>query len=159
VHRAWVGTGEGEFEVRYRPNVACDDAAAEAVAAAFTARLAAQRGAEQARRVALIGPHRDEIEFALGGSPLDVYGSQGQQRTAVLALKVAEYQELEARGGEAPLLLLDDVLSELDRERRRAFLHGVASVEQAFITATSDVGVPVAATYRVRAATVEREAA
>ena len=90
--------------------------------------------------------------------PIGPFGSQGQQRTAVLALKVAEYGVLEARAGEAPLLLLDDVLSELDPDRQRAFLHGVGSFEQAFVTTTHDVEMPVAATFRVSAATLERVA-
>ena len=98
------------------------------------------------------------MAFRLGGVPLAAFGSQGQQRTAVLALKVAEYGELEARAGEAPVLLLDDVLSELDPERQRAFLRGVGSFEQAFVTTTHDVDVPVAAAYRIRAATLERVA-
>jgi DNA replication and repair protein RecF len=90
--------------------------------------------------------------------PLAAFGSQGQQRTAVLALKVAEYGELEARAGEAPLLLLDDVLSELDPQRQAAFLHGIGSFEQAFVTTTQPVDFPVAAAYRITAATLERVA-
>ena len=72
----------------------------------------------------------------LDGHSLAVYGSQGQQRTAVLALKVAEYAVSRERADEAPLLLLDDVLSELDEERAGAFLAGVGDYEQAFVTAT-----------------------
>jgi DNA replication and repair protein RecF len=103
-----------------------------------------------------VGPHRDDIAFRLDGHSLSAFGSQGQQRTAVLALKVAEYGELEARSGEAPLLLLDDVLSELDPERQRAFLSAVGTFGQAFVTTTHAVDVPAAAAYRIREATVER---
>jgi DNA replication and repair protein RecF len=100
---------------------------------------------EAARKVSLEGPHRDDIVLALGGRALARYGSQGQQRTAVLAIKAAEYALAHAAAGEAPLLLLDDVLSELDEERRRAFLSSIAGFEQAFITAThlSDVTLDI----------------
>ena len=158
VHRSWVGTREGELEIAYEPDVPVDVPTVDGVAAAFAGRIASKRVAEVGRRTSLVGPHRDDIAFRLGGIPLGAFGSQGQQRTAVLALKVAEYGVLEARAGEAPLLLLDDVLSELDPERQRAFLHGVGSFGQAFVTTTHDVDVPVAAAYRIRAATLERVA-
>jgi len=156
VHRSWVGDREGVFEIGYVPDVPVDVPTVDALAAAFAQRIALKRSAEIARRTSLVGPHRDDVAFRLGGLPLAAFGSQGQQRTAVLALKVAEYGELEARAGEAPLLLLDDVLSELDPDRQRAFLRGVGSFEQAFVTTTHDVDVPVAAAYRIAAAVVER---
>ena len=156
VHRSWVGDREGELELEYLSDIPVDLPTEDGVAAAFSARLEAKRGLEIARRSALVGPHRDDLAFRLGDSPLSAYGSQGQQRTAVLALKVAEYGVSEARAGEAPLLLLDDVLSELDPQRQDAFLHAVGSFGQAFVTTTHDVDVPVSAAYRIRAATLER---
>ncbi|MBC5811639.1 MAG: DNA replication and repair protein RecF [Candidatus Eremiobacteraeota bacterium] len=158
VYRRWAGGADGELHLGYAANVPCDVPTADAVAAAFTQRLADARFAEAQRKTSLVGPHRDDLEFRLGERALAAFGSQGQQRTAVLALKVAEHATLEAYAGEAPLLLLDDVLSELDAERRRAFLEGVAGVEQAFITSTGAVDTPVAATFSVRAARVERVA-
>jgi DNA replication and repair protein RecF len=158
VHRTWVGAREGSLELAYVPDVPADVPTADAVAAAFADRLARMRVAEVARRTSLVGPHRDDVAFRLGGVPLAAFGSQGQQRTAVLALKVAEYGVLEARAGEAPLLLLDDVLSELDPQRQRAFLEGVGSFEQAFVTTTHDVDVAVAAAYRVEHAILSRVA-
>lgn len=156
IHREWVGDVEGELDIRYAPDVPCETPTEDRVAAAFAAKLETARPRERIRRISLVGPHRDDVAFSLGGASLALYGSQGQQRTAVLALKVAEYGELAARSGEAPLLLLDDVLSELDPDRQRAFLHGVGSFGQAFVTTTHPVDVPVAATYRIRAAHVER---
>jgi len=158
VHRSWVGDREGEFEIAYSPDVPVDVPTVDGVAAAFAARIVSKRSLEVARGTSLVGPHRDDIAFRLGGVALAPYGSQGQQRTAVLALKVAEYGVLEARAGEAPLLLLDDVLSELDPERQRAFLRGVGSFRQAFVTTTHDVDVPFGAAYRIFAATLERVA-
>jgi DNA replication and repair protein RecF len=158
VYRSWVGDRDGELEIAYAPDVPADLSTVDGVAAAFAERLAHKRISEVARRTSLVGPHRDDIVLRLGGTPLGAFGSQGQQRTAVLALKVAEYGVLEARAGEAPLLLLDDVLSELDPERQRAFLHGVGAFEQAFVTTTHDVAVPSAASYRITAATLARVA-
>jgi DNA replication and repair protein RecF len=157
-HRAWVGTADGELRLGYVCNVDASTPTFDAVRNAFGEMLRARGDAEIQRRASLVGPHRDDLEFLLGGRALASFGSQGQQRTAVLALKVAEYATLRARSGEAPILLLDDVLSELDADRRRAFLHGVGTVEQAFITTTAPVDVPVAAAYRVVAAHVERVA-
>ena len=90
---------------------------------------------------------------------MDAYGSQGQQRSAVLAIKVAEYRVSSARSGEPPLLLLDDVLSELDLARHAAFLDAIAGVEQAFVTTTHEPErIHAAATYRVIRASLERVA-
>jgi DNA replication and repair protein RecF len=86
---------------------------------------------------------------------LAAYGSQGQQRTAVLALKVAEYEVMRSRAGDAPILLLDDVLSELDADRAAGFLAAVGTFEQAFLTATElPPRLGPAARFAVHAATV-----
>jgi len=158
IHHGWVGDVEGDLELRYVPSVPPEIPTRDAVANAFAARLDELSAAELSRKTSLVGPHRDDLEFLLGGRPLAAFGSQGQQRGAVLALKVAEYETLSAYGGEAPILLLDDVLSELDGERREAFLRGVAGAEQAFVTTTSDVETEAAATYRVASARLERVA-
>jgi DNA replication and repair protein RecF len=125
------------LQVAYVPNVPAETPTRDAVGSEFTRRLAEQRPAELARKRSLVGPHRDEIELRLSGEPLARFGSQGQQRTAVLALRLAEYAVLRDLSGEPPVLLLDDVLSELDAERAAAFLSGLqAGIEQAFLTAT-----------------------
>lgn len=154
MHRSWVGESEGTLELRYACDVASDVPTSDGVGAAFAEALAAKRAQERARGTSLVGPHRDDLTFTLGGAPLAAFGSQGQQRTAVLALKVAEYAVSLARNGEAPLLLLDDVLSELDGERQRAFLQGIGAFGQAFVTTTHPVDIPVAAAYRIEAAHV-----
>jgi len=158
VHRSWTGGSEGELELHYAPNVPFETATPTGVESAYRARLTAQRTAEAVRKTALVGPHRDDLEFRLDGRALGAFGSQGQQRTAVLALKVAEYALMSVRSGEAPILLLDDVLSELDRARQTALLRAVSDVEQAFITTTGELDVRVAATYRVEAATLREVA-
>jgi DNA replication and repair protein RecF len=96
-----------------------------------------------ARGVTVFGPHRDEVRF-VAGSPaqgthevdLGTFGSRGQQRTAVLSLKLAELEWMWEQTGEAPVLLFDEVLAELDMTRRRYLLAQVDSVEQAMLTAT-----------------------
>ena len=86
-----------------------------------------------------IGPHRDDLRVLLGGQDARGYGSQGQQRTAVVSLKLAEADLVARRTGERPVLLLDDVLSELDLERRGALLRHVGGGGQVVITSV-DVG-------------------
>jgi DNA replication and repair protein RecF len=81
-----------------------------------------------------IGPHRDDLQVLLDGQDARAYGSQGQQRTAVVSLKLAEAALVARRTGERPVLLLDDVLSELDGERRAALLRQVAAEGQVIIT-------------------------
>src|SRR5260370_3905606 len=86
-----------------------------------------------------IGPHRDDVRILLDGHGAGGCGWQGQQRTAVVSLKLAEAELVARRTGERPVLLLDDVLSELDLERRGALLRHVAGGGQVVITSV-DVG-------------------
>ncbi len=125
-----------QLAVSYEPNAGFDEPLRDTVVAALEARLAQVADSERSRRAAVAGPHRDDLGLTLNDASLAAYGSQGQQRTAVLALKVAEYAVMRQRSNEAPLLLLDDVLSELDEERAAAFLAGIGDYEQAFVTAT-----------------------
>jgi len=124
------------LELTYEPNVAYEVPLREAVAAALEARLLHCEEAERLRKSSIAGPHRDDLGLRLDGLALAAYGSQGQQRTAVLALKIAQYAVMRERANETPLLLLDDVLSELDEERAAAFLSELGEYEQAFVTAT-----------------------
>lgn len=146
-----------QFEVVYEPNVPFEAPQRDVVAAALEARLRNSADAERLRKSTVAGPHRDDVGLLLDGRSLAAYGSQGQQRTAVLALKVGEYSVMRQRSNEAPLLLLDDVLSELDEERAAAFLHEIGEYEQAFITATHlPGGLPAAAQIaRIAGARVE----
>jgi DNA replication and repair protein RecF len=85
----------------------------------------------------LIGPHRDDLVFELDGRDLASFASRGQQRTAILALKLAELDVVTALDGRPPLLLLDDVFSELDPERRSHLVRRIAALPQAFVTTTT----------------------
>ncbi len=96
-----------------------------------------QRQREEARRqVTLVGPHRDDVGFRINGRDARQYGSQGQQRTAVLSLKLAELQFMYEELGEYPILLLDDVASELDPHRRNYLLNAVQDGIQTFVSCT-----------------------
>ena len=114
-----------------------------------------------ARAATGVGPHLDDLVLRVGGMSLRSYGSQGQQRTGALALKLAELFYLQENIGEAPILLLDDVMSELDADRRRALLDFIRHEHiQTFITATDAAYFPAErmGTYRyVEAGTVRDE--
>jgi DNA replication and repair protein RecF len=85
----------------------------------------------------LVGPHRDDLVFGLDGRDMSGFASRGQQRTAILAFKLAELDLLTVQDGRPPLLLLDDVFSELDPERRAHLVRRIADLPQAFVTTTT----------------------
>ncbi len=99
--------------------------------------LWARGGEERSRRRSLVGPHADRMEFFIDKRDAGVYGSQGQQRSVVLAFKMAEVAVLESVLHQKPVLLLDDVMSELDESRRRALMGFMADDVQTFITTTN----------------------
>ncbi len=98
--------------------------------------LQQNHGDEIARGVTTIGPHRDELRFLGNGVDLGTYGSRGQARTAMLSLKLAEVEWMKEKKGEWPVLLLDEVLAELDAERRQDLLSGLSASEQVLLTTT-----------------------
>jgi DNA replication and repair protein RecF len=129
----------GAAELRYRPRSPAADAGE------LAAELAERRSADLERGFTAHGPHRDELQLLLDGAPLRSYGSQGQQRAALLALLFAERGLLAERRGRAPLMLLDDVMSELDAARRDLLAELLRSGGQAVITTTEPEHVPGAA--------------
>jgi DNA replication and repair protein RecF len=138
LHAQITGSQE-QLHLRYEPSVEIEESIFEpaAVATAFESQLRSQRPRELAAGMTLSGPHRDEVRFLVNGMDAGVYGSRGQQRTAALALKLAEVDLMRRETGHDPVLLLDDVLSELDEHRRRFLVHTLEDgVEQALITTT-----------------------
>ena len=131
-------TGQSEtLELVYRPSVPSGaDDSLEAVAEKLRGALDEQRTREIAQGVTLSGPHRDDLQLLIDGVDVGVYASRGQSRTATLAMRLAEAQYLADRRGQRPVLLLDDVLSELDSTRRAHVLDRVSDYEQCFITTT-----------------------
>ena len=110
--------------------------AAAEIANLFHQRLRERRRQEIERGVTLVGPHRDDLRFFVGGMDLTIYGSRGQQRTCALSLKLAQVGLIRTEAGEEPILLLDDVMSELDPARRKYLLASIERQEQVIITAT-----------------------
>jgi DNA replication and repair protein RecF len=106
------------------------------VQAGLRDKLRATRAEEIARGQTLSGPHRDEVRFLANGIDLGTYGSRGQARTAVLALKLAEVEWMRVKTGEWPVLLLDEVLAELDVNRRRELLARLGAAQQCVLTTT-----------------------
>ena len=110
----------------------------------FQEALLAARHLELERRLTLIGPQRDDLRLSLtGGGELRCFGSQGQQRTAALALKLGLVEKIKESRGEYPLLLLDDVMSEFDNNRKQQLLKLLISSAQTFMTSTSRSDFPI----------------
>ncbi|MFG6106615.1 DNA replication/repair protein RecF [Leptothoe sp. EHU-05/26/07-4] len=134
-HQAISGSTE-QLEIFYSPNVDVDTDDAGQIQQAFLEKLQSRAMAEYYQRTTLVGPHRDDINFLINDTPARQYGSQGQQRTLVLALKLSELQLIEEIVGEPPLLLLDDVLAELDLNRQNQLLETIEDRFQTLITTT-----------------------
>jgi DNA replication and repair protein RecF len=126
---------DGRLGLRYVTNAPA--APGERPADALARRLAETSEKEAWNGTTLVGPHRDDLVFELGSRDLASFGSRGQQRTAILAFKLAELDVLAASDGRQPLLLLDDVFSELDPERRAHLVRRIAALPQAFVTTTT----------------------
>jgi len=128
----------------------------------FLARLAQLRSEEIARGMTTIGPHRDELRFLADGVDLGDYGSRGQVRTTLLALKLAEVNWMKERTGEWPVILLDEVMAELDLQRRADLLNYVGESEQVLFTATDEhmfapEFVKKAEVWKVQEGTIQKE--
>lgn len=118
--------GEEELQLLYEPNIQPGD---------LEKKTRLNRDYDLRTRETHAGPHRDDVSILANGMDLRVYGSQGQQRTAALSMKMAEIQVVEKMRGEMPILLLDDVLSELDTKRQTALLGGIHHT-QTLVTCT-----------------------
>jgi DNA replication and repair protein RecF len=133
----------------------------EQIRKGFLESLGKLRYEEIARGMTTIGPHRDELRFLANGIDLGVYGSRGQSRSAILALKIAEVTWMNAKSGHWPILLLDEVLAELDTERRYDLLSHLDQSEQVLLS-TTDLDlfdseyVKKAAVWRVAGGRVEK---
>ncbi|MFL0606654.1 DNA replication/repair protein RecF [Cylindrospermopsis raciborskii] len=123
-----------KLQINYMPNVPI--LIDEELPQFFLDRVQQHSPIELHRGTTLVGPHRDEIELIVNGTPARQYASQGQQRTLVLALKLAELQLIEEVVNDTPLLLLDDVLAELDLSRQNQLLDAIQDRFQTLITTT-----------------------
>jgi DNA replication and repair protein RecF len=139
VHARLTDAAE-QLHLHYMPSVELkgQESAAE-IGPEFQAQLLALRRREVAAGMTLAGPHRDEVRFLINDVDTGVYGSRGQQRTVALALKLAEVDLMRRESGEYPVLLLDDVLSELDAHRRGFLLHYLDNGPQQAVITTTDL--------------------
>ncbi len=161
-HHVRLAPDGGQLEVHYESKLFREDdgwrrLAAEPPATVeeeFRRRLAAEHDRELAQATSVVGPHRDDLLLSIDGQPVDKFGSRGQQRTVALALKLAELDWIRRHTGDNPVLLLDDVLSELDEARRAALGEVIRQHEQVLLTTTDRPDLPAAEAYEVVAGTL-----
>ena len=152
---AGVSGGAEALRVEYAPNVDAETDPRDAIARA----LRRARAGDIRRMITSAGPHRDDVRVLLDGMDARAYGSQGQVRTCALSLKLSELEIMRAESGEAPVLMLDDVMSELDPGRRRLLIRRIENV-QTLVTCTdlSDLaGADCGRVFRVRRAELTEE--
>lgn len=125
IHKKLSG-GKEEIEIRYEPEVTIED---------FESKLENSQERDIRSKMTNVGPHRDDFSFYVNGIDIRKYGSQGQQRTAALSLKLAEIELVKKITKDSPILLLDDVLSELDSNRQNYLLNSIGDI-QTIITCT-----------------------
>ncbi len=145
-----------ELRLVYQPSVAFQNA--DAIRDEFAGQLRAQRSRELGAAMTLTGPHRDEIRFFVDSVDMITFASRGQGRTIALSLKLAEVELMRAETNDEPLLLLDDVMSELDKRRRGALSEAVLDASQALISATDleDFSIELLSRARVYTVAVDR---
>ncbi|PTM56912.1 DNA replication/repair protein RecF [Desmospora activa] len=141
IHQA-ITQDKESLQVVYQPSLNLEgDMDRPRMRAVMVDELKRIQAQEVQRGSTLIGPHRDDLHLSVDGVNLHRYGSQGQQRTAALSLKLAEIELIRSETGNYPILLLDDVLSELDDSRKTHLLEAIRGKVQTFVTATGLEGI------------------
>ena len=131
-----------KFDTTYNPSVTLpeDDISLDNIKDNFREKLKRYAERERIIQTALVGPHRDEIDFTIGEFPARAYGSQGELRTATVALKMGVFEYLKSIRNDTPILLLDEIFAELDDTRRELLVETFGQFGQVFITSAS--GLP-----------------
>jgi DNA replication and repair protein RecF len=138
-----ISGGREHLQIGYRPSFQVDPALNTVESMEYyREQLREARRKEIYQGVCLLGPHRDDLEFLVNGVNMLTYGSRGQQRTVALSAKLAELAYMRSATGEEPILLLDDVFSELDSMRREYLLRQILQHDQVLITATDFTNFP-----------------
>ncbi len=159
---AGITNGEESLAIRYQASLELAEDSDETVLISdYMLKLESMQEKELRRGNALVGPHRDDLLFFINEKEVQTYGSQGQQRTTALSLKLAEIELIKEVVGEYPLLLLDDVLSELDEIRQTHLINTFQDKVQTFITTTSTESIDMkkvknAASFHVRQGKISR---
>jgi DNA replication and repair protein RecF len=131
-----------ELEIVYSPTIeVLEGSPKEKIVSSYLEKFTEIQSKEIERGTTLVGPHRDDILFYVNGKDVQTYGSQGQQRTTALSIKLAEIDLIYNEVGEYPILLLDDVLSELDDYRQSHLLNTIQGKVQTFVSTTSVEGI------------------
>jgi len=161
VHEGITGAAKGRAEIRYRGPVGADAVAGgeAAIAEELRRKVEGSFPQEVRRGYTTIGPHRDDWELRVGGEPLRAFGSQGQVRSAALAMRMAVMVLTRDAAGVCPLFLLDDVSSELDANRNRQLMERLIELQaQVLVTTTSRTNLKLETTgysaFRVSGGTV-----
>jgi DNA replication and repair protein RecF len=137
-----ISRGLESLEINYKPSVeVLEGQDLSKMVACFEEKFGKVRAREIERGTTMFGPHRDDLMFFVNGRDVQTFGSQGQQRTTALSVKLAEIELIYAEIGEYPILLLDDVLSELDDYRQSHLLNTIQGKVQTFVTTTSVEGI------------------
>lgn len=150
------------LEIHYKPSVdVSEEQVLSKMIEVFEDKFAKIKSKEIERGVTLFGPHRDDLLFHVNNRDVQTFGSQGQQRTTALSLKLAEIELIYSEVGEYPILLLDDVLSELDDFRQSHLLNTIQGKVQTFVTTTSVDGIDhqtlkEASAFKVRSGEIEK---
>lgn len=133
-----ITNGKEQLQIVYVPSFEIDGASPDATMLfdQFMVKLSQVEQQELKRGATLVGPHRDDLVFYINGKEVQRFGSQGQQRTTALSLKLAEIECIHEEVGDYPILLLDDVLSELDHNRQTQLIKTFQHKVQTFITST-----------------------
>ena len=133
-----ISAGQENLDIKYLCSFqAKPDFSVKEIERHFSEKLRETRTEEINRGITLVGPHRDDLVFYINNTDARLFGSQGQQRSTALSLKLAELDLIFVETGEYPILLLDDVLSELDNIRRHYLLAAVSNKVQTFVTTTN----------------------
>ncbi|QQZ09456.1 DNA replication/repair protein RecF [Heyndrickxia vini] len=137
-----ISRGLESLKIQYKPSIdVSEDMDSSSLLKKMEEKFSANKKREIERGITLIGPHRDELVFFVNDRDVQTFGSQGQQRTTALSLKLAEIELIHSEIGEYPILLLDDVLSELDDYRQSHLLNTIQGKVQTFVTTTSIEGI------------------
>ncbi|MFQ6114228.1 MAG: DNA replication/repair protein RecF [bacterium] len=130
----------GRFDMEYQPSVPLEgnSITKHEVEYSFRTALEQNQHREQIVKTAIVGPHRDDIMFRIGGLPARTHGSRGEWRTAAIALKLAVFHLLKAQCKTEPILLLDEVFTELDQQRTNGLIHALGDFGQLFLTTAVD---------------------
>lgn len=157
-----ISRGLETLEIQYKPTVDVSEGQLlSKMIEVFQEKFTKVKSKEIDRGITLFGPHRDDLLFFVNGRDVQTFGSQGQQRTTALSIKLAEIELIHSEIGEYPILLLDDVLSELDDYRQSHLLNTIQGKVQTFVTTTSVEGIDhqtlkEASTFKVKSGIIEK---